>query len=77
LASVVPVLRSVPILPIIEEPHREYGMFGDFFIYPWVLRPYHYRDLEALIAVLDEHVIAPAEAKVVELARLRAAQYAP
>jgi hypothetical protein len=49
------------------EGSDEYSMFEHFRRYPWVLKPYHYRSQEQLIADLGERVIGPAEAKVLEL----------
>jgi hypothetical protein len=50
---------------------KEYGMFGDLMDYGWVLAPQQYKSKELLIAELGERVIAPAEAKVKELALKR------
>jgi len=43
--------------------HEEPEMFDFFRKFPWVQEPVRYTDQNALIASLDEKVIAPAEAK--------------
>ena len=61
LATVVPLLRTTPVLPIKLEGSSSYSMFDDFWgSYGWVLKPYVYKDNESLISALP-HVIAPAE----------------
>jgi hypothetical protein len=58
----------VPIQTILLSGRKEYVMFPDLRRrYPWVLEPYRYDSEETLIASLNERVISPAEAKVVEL----------
>ena len=42
-------------------------MFDFFERFPWVLKAYRYDSLERLTADLDERVIRPIEAKVLEL----------
>ena len=66
LAMVLPTTR-VPVQSVILEGQREYAMFGDLRLYPWVLEPYRYASPERLIADLSERVIVPAEAKAREL----------
>jgi uncharacterized protein YjbI with pentapeptide repeats len=63
LMRIVPFLPTVPVQPLILATQHEYGMFRDFALYPWVLEPFLYKDQSALLAELDEKVIAPAEAK--------------
>jgi hypothetical protein len=41
-------------------------MFERFRRFPWVLDPYLYEDQSTLLAVINEKVIAPAEAKAKE-----------
>jgi len=66
LAILVPTTR-VPVQPVLLEGQREYAMFVDLRIYPWVLEPYSYASSAQLMADLGERVIVPAEAKALEL----------
>jgi hypothetical protein len=68
LSHIVPILPSVPIMPLLQVSEREYGMYEHFISYPWVQPIYHYHDLYELLHYLREHVIDPAEEKVRELA---------
>jgi hypothetical protein len=61
LAVIVHDLPSVPVQPLLLKGSAEYGMFGHFKRYPWVLETYEYPSLERLIAGLGKHVIGPAE----------------
>jgi len=63
LATIVPHLRSVPVLPIIENPQVEYGMFRDFGTYPWVLPVHHYNNTDDLLACLRNELIPLAKDK--------------
>jgi hypothetical protein len=67
LQAIVPNLPSVPVQPLLQSSKDEYGMFEHFKSYPWVLSIHRYSDFEDLMATLKENVIAPAEAKVIEL----------
>jgi len=60
LATVVPFLRTTPVLPLRLIGSGGYSMFDDFRSYPWVLKTHEYKDADSLIADLRE-VIAPAE----------------
>jgi uncharacterized protein YjbI with pentapeptide repeats len=71
LMRIVPSLPTVPVQPLLLASQHEYGMFDDFRLYPWVLEPTLYADQDALLAELDEKVIAPAEAKAKEQTRNR------
>ncbi|MGC1297749.1 MAG: pentapeptide repeat-containing protein [Alloacidobacterium sp.] len=66
LGRVVPNTK-VPVQAIILDGKHEFAMFNDLLDYRWVLPPYRYQSEETLIAALSEKVIAPAEAKVIEL----------
>jgi len=58
----------VPVQPILLEGQREYAMFPDLVRrYHWVLETYQYKSLNSLLGNLNERVIAPAEAKAIEL----------
>lgn len=61
LAHVVPLLPSVPIMPLIVRPQKEYAMFEHFFGFRHVLKPLRYRDETHLLSLLNDKVIAPAE----------------
>jgi len=63
LRSIVPTSPSVLVQPLLLESQEEPGMWDFFRKFPWVLEPVRYTDQNALIAALDEKVIAPAEAK--------------
>ena len=69
LATIVPNLRSVPVLPIIENPQVEYGMFPDFGAYPWVLPVHHYNNTDDLLACLRNKLILLAENKARQLSQ--------
>jgi uncharacterized protein YjbI with pentapeptide repeats len=67
LQRIVPDLPSVPVQPILQASAKEYGMFPDFKSYPWVLKPYPYKNVKGLIINLRDKVIAPAERKALKL----------
>jgi hypothetical protein len=46
-------------------------LFKDFLGYPWVLVPYRYQNLEALLISLEDHVIGPAINKAQEVEERR------
>jgi Pentapeptide repeats (8 copies) len=69
-ASVIPDCQ-VPIQPIFEGIGKPYSMFSDFKLLPWVLDLYRYRDKDALITSLKEHIIEPAEQRAEELGKLK------
>ena len=69
LTTIVPNSPSVIIQPILLESQDEPGMFDYFRKFPWVLEPVRYTDQEALLAGLDETIIAPIMAKAKELAK--------
>ena len=68
LQAIVPHL-TVPVQPLLLEGSTgEYGMFqGLKKNRHWVLPTHHYKDVNYLLASLEEKVIAPAEAKAQEL----------
>lgn len=61
LSHIVPTLPSVPVQPILLSAQREYGMFEHFRRFPWVLEPFLYDDVDALVKGLVAHVVTPAE----------------
>jgi hypothetical protein len=64
LASIVPVLPSVPVQPILLASEREYAMYEHFTRYPWVLPIMPYDTKDELLANLAERVIGPAERRL-------------
>ncbi len=67
LTSIVPNNPSLPVMPILKKGSKPWSMFGHIKKFPWVLAIHRYRDLDDLMATLKEKVIAPAEAKVLEV----------
>src|SRR5262249_22470208 len=63
LSVIVPNLPSVTVQPLAREGDEGYAMFEHWRRYPWVLKTYHYSNLENLLANLKECVIDPPEAK--------------
>jgi hypothetical protein len=66
LATVVPHLRTTPVLPLRLVGSGGYSMFDNFRAYPWVFETYEYKDDDSLIGALPE-VIAPADAMAEKL----------
>ena len=70
LSTIVPLLPSVPVVPILEQSEGEpYSMFEHFRRYPWVLTQIQYADANDLIARLAEDVIQPADYLNIERGR--------
>jgi hypothetical protein len=60
LATIVPFLRTTPVLPLRLVGSAGYSMFDDLErAYPWVLGIYEYDDAGSLLSALPE-AIAPA-----------------
>jgi len=60
LATIVPFLRTTPVLPLRLAGSGGYSMFEDLArAYKWVLKTYEYNDGPSLISALPE-VVAPA-----------------
>ena len=70
LATIVPFLRTTPVLPIMLVGSKGYSMFKDLERYNWVLKPHKYTDRDSLISNLPK-VIAPADRMAEELRRAR------
>ena len=68
LATVVPFLRTTPVLPLRLQGAGGYSMCDDLKAYPWVLDVHEYESPESLFWSLDA-VLVPAEVKVKELRR--------
>ena len=69
LATIVPFLRTTPVVPIRLKGSGGYTMFDDFQAYQWVLPKYEYGDAPSLIAALADEVLGPALAKAEQLQR--------
>ena len=67
MQAIVPISPMLPVQPLINTSQEEPGMFDFFVRYPWFLKTYRYGSPSQLIADLDERVVGPAEAKVLEL----------
>src|SRR6266702_3633501 len=76
VATIIPQCK-VPLQPLLIQSAaiREYSMFRDLTLYPWVLPIFRYQDTMSLLASLKEHVIFPAEQKAQELAKLKGGEY--
>jgi hypothetical protein len=70
LATIVPFLRTTPVLPIMLVGSNGYSMFEDLRSYNWVLDIHEYTDGDSLISNLPK-VIAPADRMAEELRRAR------
>lgn len=60
LATIVPFLRTTPVVPLKLVGADSYGMFEDLMAYSWVLDIHEYKNTKSLIAGLPS-IIAPAE----------------
>ena len=67
LATIVPHLRTTPVLCLRQADSPVYGMFDDLLAYPWVLPAYAYQNQEELLTRIDDKIISPAENKAEEL----------
>ena len=71
LGTIVPFLRTTPVLPIRVVGAKGYSMFEDLRrSYNWVLDTYEYADGDSLISTLPK-VKAPADRMAEELRRAR------
>jgi uncharacterized protein YjbI with pentapeptide repeats len=61
LTAIIPLLPSVPVQPIISSHQKEYGMYEDWRVYPWVLEIHKYRTLSSLLGALAKKVVAQPE----------------
>jgi hypothetical protein len=68
LQAIVPQFPSLPVVPIIEASQREYPVSDHILRRESVVKPVvRYRNVKDLLAVLDDEVLAPAEALYEEL----------
>jgi uncharacterized protein YjbI with pentapeptide repeats len=67
LRTIILNLPSVVVQPILHARSKEYGMFGHFKSFPWVLETHRYTTVDRLLVSLKEHIIEPAEQKAQEL----------
>jgi Pentapeptide repeats (8 copies) len=68
LQEVVPAVM-VPFVPIVERGKKPFRLLDDLWIKhrDWFFEPIHYSSLDALVKVLDEEIIKPAEARFDQL----------
>ncbi|MEU8784003.1 pentapeptide repeat-containing protein [Streptomyces sp. NPDC048637] len=66
LATVVPFLRTTPVVPLLDSRSSTYGMFPDIASYPWVLDVHEYRSERDLNTILPS-ALKSAEKKFIEL----------
>ena len=64
---------AVPVRPLIAKDAPPFALFVDYKKYQWTLPLYRYDSMEGLIESLTQKVIEPAEAKIVELRKMRLA----
>ena len=67
LQRIVPDLPSVPVQPLLLKGSSATIVLADFMLYPWFLEIHQYENLQHLLASLGDKVIAPAEAKALEI----------
>jgi hypothetical protein len=67
LQAIVPNSPKLAVQPLIIAAQEEPGMFDFLGSFPWALKTHRYNNPTELEAALDERVIRPAEAKVLEL----------
>lgn len=72
LEAIVPHVQ-VPVQPLVAQVDRPDTMFNEYGQYSWVLKPYRYADQDRFIAVIEDQIIVPAEAKRKELRAMRQA----
>jgi uncharacterized protein YjbI with pentapeptide repeats len=58
---------AVPIASIVQKDQVPFSLFETLKKYHWVLPPYRYSDIDELLANLQSEILAPAEAKRLEL----------
>jgi hypothetical protein len=66
LATVVPFLRTTPVLPLLDSRSSTYAMFEDFKSYPWVLETHTY-DSDADLSKLLPGALAAARREAAAL----------
>ena len=62
LATIVPNLRTTPVVPLRSEGSTGYGMFDDLLAFPWVLEVYEYPSDSDVRVFLQDQIIDRAEA---------------
>ncbi len=67
LARITSQLKRLPVQPLLRNTKTEYGLFRDLTSECQMLPIYRYRHRKDLLVSLAEKVIAPAEAKAIEL----------
>ncbi len=67
LNNIIPKFTSLPVQPILLRGEQEFVSLLRLKKFPWVLPSFEYDSLEHLLANLEESVVGPAEAKVLEL----------
>jgi uncharacterized protein YjbI with pentapeptide repeats len=70
LQAVVPNL-AVPVIPIIQNHQKSWGMWQDFYKFNWVLNEHRYDSLEGLLKDAEEKLLPQALEKIDEIQRLR------
>jgi uncharacterized protein YjbI with pentapeptide repeats len=67
LHNIIPQFTSLPVQMILLRGQRKFVSQRHLESYPWVLPVFEYETKEHLLANLDQNVLGPAEAKVLEL----------
>ena len=67
LATIVPFMRTTPVVPIQLKGSESCSMLSDLEAYEWVLPTYEYESVESLISTLSEKVIEPAHVMASQL----------
>jgi hypothetical protein len=71
LERIVPLLPSVPVVPLLQHNDKSWSMFDDHLDYPWVMDIVTYQSPDDLVSILHDEVIVPARERASVAIRTR------